>query len=421
MYEVKRLYDEANRLYERAKAILDEYKDGNMPAEKAQEVDRLLDEVEAKTQEAKRLERAAQLERLFNEPGEHLPLGGGGSRDEMGWKALLARAGYGEKAMAYFAGSPAEEVKRALATAQYIKGGLEAVEEKGLLVSEGTAGGFLLAQPQKVMFLALKKQRTVMRQLARVLPPTDGTVTPTVAGRAEDAEWTYEVGQASEDKTKPFTQRMLKAHPLAKMRRVSRAMLRSATVADAEQFVMEQLADAVTVAEEKAFIQGDGARKPLGLLAAKGIAKKKTASAGTLTGDDIINWAYSLPAAYSQRATILCSQAFLRKVRLLKDNNGQYIWQPGLQAGQPGRILDFPYAVSDFYPTGLDANDAYKSGEIIATIGDFSYYWIVDGLDMGIQRLDELFAQTNEVGFIIRQEADGMPVLGEAFLHLQVA
>jgi hypothetical protein len=38
-----------------------------------------------------------------------------------------------------------------------------------------------------------------------------------------------------------------------------------------------------------------------------------------------------------------------------------------------------------------------------------------------VQRLVELYAETNQVGFIGRAEVDGMPVLAEAFARLKCA
>ena len=40
---------------------------------------------------------------------------------------------------------------------------------------------------------------------------------------------------------------------------------------------------------------------------------------------------------------------------------------------------------------------------------------------MQIQRLVELYAATNQVGFIGRMELDGMPVLEEAFVRVKLA
>jgi hypothetical protein len=40
---------------------------------------------------------------------------------------------------------------------------------------------------------------------------------------------------------------------------------------------------------------------------------------------------------------------------------------------------------------------------------------------MRIQRLVELYAESNQIGFIGRLETDGMPVLEEAFVRVKVA
>jgi hypothetical protein len=40
---------------------------------------------------------------------------------------------------------------------------------------------------------------------------------------------------------------------------------------------------------------------------------------------------------------------------------------------------------------------------------------------MNIQRLDELYAENNQVGFIGRLETDGMPVLENAFARVTLA
>ena len=61
------------------------------------------------------------------------------------------------------------------------------------------------------------------------------------------------------------------------------------------------------------------------------------------------------------------------------------------------------------------------TGKYVGLFGDFSNYWIVDALSMQIQRLSELYAETNQVGFIGRLETDGAPVLEEAFVRVRLA
>jgi HK97 family phage major capsid protein len=44
----------------------------------------------------------------------------------------------------------------------------------------------------------------------------------------------------------------------------------------------------------------------------------------------------------------------------------------------------------------------------------------VDGLNLELQRLEELYAETNQVGIVGRYEGDGMPVLEEAFVRVKL-
>ena len=57
----------------------------------------------------------------------------------------------------------------------------------------------------------------------------------------------------------------------------------------------------------------------------------------------------------------------------------------------------------------------------LAVLGDFSKYWISELDQIAIQRLDELYAKTSQIGFIVRVWRDGMPVLEEAFQRLVLA
>ncbi len=67
------------------------------------------------------------------------------------------------------------------------------------------------------------------------------------------------------------------------------------------------------------------------------------------------------------------------------------------------------------------APNTFTTGLYVGLLGDLSYYWIADALSMTVQRLEELYAATNQVGFIGRLETDGMPVLEEAFVRVKLA
>lgn len=404
MDRIKSLYHDANVLHKQAMDILNANEGKEMPAEVSAQVDVLLNDVESKTAEAKRLERAATLGGTLGEPVNPLPT------PQAPTSTNIKERGNEEYKAAYNAflrkGIP----------------GMTSAEVKALSAGDDQAGGYITV-PDQHRNEVLRKQREVsaMRAISRVLPAIAGgsSITPTEESDLSNAEWTTEIKTGSADTVKPFGRRILTPHPLGKQIRVSRTLLRSAMF-NVDAWVNDRLAEQFAIPEENAFINGTGASQPLGLLNTSGLPLWTTAGSLAVTGDDVINWVYSLPARYAPGARILCNRAFIRKVRLLKGTDNNYLWQPGLQGGSPSAILDVPYTFSDRMDDGLDTNDAWEANAKIAVIGDFSYFWIVDSLNLTIQRVDELYAATNEVGYIGRKEADGMAVLAEAFYGLRV-
>lgn len=423
--QIKRLYGEAAGLHEQAKAKLKEFEGKTLPADVSTQVDGLLDQVEAKTNEAKRLERTMQSEAALNAKANALPAPGDTSG--AGTSENASHDVEAKRAFAKFMRKGHLELSREEITLLASKGfGVNGSQVKALAADEDTAGGYTVANQFRAELLQKQKEASAMRRICRVLPPIPGgsSITPMQNSDLDDAAWTPEVGAAGDDSVKPFTNRALTPHQLTKQIKVSRTLMR-ASAFDIQAWVSTEMAYVFAKPEENGFINGDGARKPLGLLNTTGLPVHTTVTSNEVHGDDVINWAYRLPARYSPNARVLCNRAFIRKIRLLHTfANGQaadnYLWQPGIGPGVPNRILDWPYELSDRFDDGLDSSDVWEDNAIVAVIGDFNFFWIVDSLMFELQRLDELYAATNQVGFIGRKETDGMAVLAEAFYALKV-
>jgi len=426
--KIRQLYDEAAAFHTQAKAILAEFGD-TLPAEKAEQVDMLLDQVEAKTAEAKRLERAEEAEKALrqpvNAPAEIFKQLPEGVQVKVGDR-VLDREELEEMRQfipfpGYWSALSPEYAKALRMYMRYGERELSDAFRKALQAGTGPAGGYLLQDMYYAELVRKANEVSAMRRLANVLPavPSGAVIVPTEESLFSDAEWTSEVGTGSDDAVPPFGQRRMQPKPLAKRIKVSNTLLRLPTF-DVEGYVRDRMAYKFAVPEENAYINGSGNNGPLGLLNTPNLPTYTSAASTTIAADDVINLVYRLPAAYAARARILCNRSFIRKVRLMKTGDGQYLWQPGLQVGTPGTILDVPYETSDRFPTGLNGADAWTANSLVAVIGDFWYYWIVDALQMSIQRLVELYAESNQTGFIGRKESDGMCVLPEAFYALKV-
>ena len=97
----------------------------------------------------------------------------------------------------------------------------------------------------------------------------------------------------------------------------------------------------------------------------------------------------------------------VKALRKIKDNTGNFIWQPSVSAGLPDTILNRPYVTSVYAPT-------IAAGAKAIAFGDYSYYWVADRQGRSLKRLNELFAMNGHVGFLASQRVDGKQILPEA-------
>lgn len=311
------------------------------------------------------------------------------------------------------------------------RAGLNADHVRALNAGNDPEGGFLVAPEEFVnRLLANVDDLLPLRGLATVMRLTNAESlgVPTRDADLTDATWTSEVATGSQDDSLRFGKRELRPHPLAKRVKISRKLLRVAAM-DPEQIVRERMAYRHATAQENAFMTGDGNQKPLGLFTVgnadlggittsrdKDVPTSGTAFVNNATNgyaaDALIDAKYFLKPQYHARARWLFHRLILAEVRKIKDANDQYIWKAGL-GDQNDTILEIPYVLSEFAPSTMANND------YIGMLGDFSHYWIVDALQFEIQRLIELYAESNQIGFIGRMESDAMPVLEEPFVRLQ--
>lgn len=320
------------------------------------------------------------------------------------------------------------KVDERAAFGRYLRGGLAAlseVERRALEATDATQGGSLVSpisfQRDLIKFI---DDTVYLRSLGtvRTLVGAKSIGFPSLDADPADADWTSEIGTGSEDSSMRTGGREMAPHALAKRIKVSNKLLN--LDASAESLVRDRLAYKFGVSMEKAGLTGDGSGKPLGIFVANaaGISSARNVTATAtqvITSDLLFNVKYALKGQYQARASWLLHRDAVKMIAKLRDGSGgagtgQYLWQPSIQMGQPDVLLGRPVLQSEFVP------NTFTTGLFVGMFGDFSYYWWVDALGMTLQRLNELYAETNQTGFIGRLESDGMPVLEEAFARMTV-
>ncbi len=246
-----------------------------------------------------------------------------------------------------------------------------------------------------------------MRGLVHVITTSSGDRKIPLVTSKGAASWVEEEAAIPESDD-AFGQITLSAHKVGSMIRISEELLHDSAF-DLAAYITDEFARRVGAAEEEAIITGNGTHKPTGLLhATLGAETGVTAAAvAAITADELIDLQHSLKSGYRRKAAYIMNDATIKLLRKLKDGNGQFLWQPGLLLGQPDTLLNQKVLTSNYMPLPAAGNKAIL-------YGDYNYYWLADREGRSLQRLNELYAANDQIGFKITQRVDGRLILREA-------
>ena len=412
-----------------SRAILDaaEAENRDLTDEEKENWDKLLDDAQRLLEQVERLERQEELERRSEETKGRAAGGGADEGDERSSVPDFQSRGMQGLTSGWESVGEWRNLMRTV-TPEYgadyrnfMRGAEISAETRALQADLDNQGGYLVAPMQLVDELIKQIDDVVyLRRWATVIsvPNSDSLGVPTLENDPADADWTTELGTGSEDSTMSFGRRELHPHPLAKRIKISRTLI--SKVPSIETLVNQRLAYKFGITQEKAFLTGSGAGQPLGVFTAhaSGIPTTRDVSTGNtstaVTFDGLIEAKFALKQQYWARARWLGHRDLFKMVAKLKDSDGQYLWRESVRVGEPDRVLGLPVAMSEYAP------NTFTASQYVGVLGDFSNYWIADSMRMTMQRLVELYAETNQVGLIGRVDTDGQPVLPEAFVRVQL-
>jgi HK97 family phage major capsid protein len=240
--------------------------------------------------------------------------------------------------------------------------------EKLQTLVEGTAarGGYLVPEDFVNIVVEDRRDMTVMRQLATVLPVSTDTIhIPNLASRPK-AFWRSEAAVKATT-TVDFGETVLTPYSLAAIVGLSNEL-----VADAQlggpiiSLVANYMARALAEEEDKKFWEGNGSGVPTGIdnYSFNGVTAPAGAS-DSVKADSIIRATYVLPQSYRNNAVWVANKNTWAKVATLKDGQNNYLLSD-LGNGANPALRGRPYYEQNDIPDGR------------MFLGDFSFYYIAD-------------------------------------------
>ena len=397
MSKILELRNKRNTLWEQTKNFLEEHRDENglVPASALEQYDKMTADVKALGEEIQRLEDQMAMDSQLAAPTS---------------TPVLA------KPMAR------KENVKSTATDEYnhafwdmMRGDGHVLEVRNALsVGKDDEGGYTVPDEFERRLVQGLEENNIFRQMAHVIRTSSGTRKIPVANDTMEASWIDE-GEAIPETNTKFAQTTLSAYKMGAMVKVSNELLNDSAF-DIAAYIADRFGKAMGMAEERAFIVGTGDKQPTGLLNDTIGAEIGVTAAGsdTVTFDELFQLYYSLKSPYRSKAAFLCNEELLLHLMMLKDGNGNYIWKPSLDIGKPDTILGRPVYTSGFMP-GVSA------GQKVMAFGDYSYYWVADRASRTFKRLNERYAEYDQVGFMTTQRVDGKLILPEAVKVLKLA
>ena len=294
-----------------------------------------------------------------------------------------------------------------------MRGNVSANVMNALKEGSDSDGGYLVPDEFENQLIQKLHQENVLRSISHVIQTSSGDHKIPVVASEGTASWLDEEAAYTESNSS-FGQVTLGAHKLGTLIKVSDELLNDSAF-DLTNYISTEFARRLGDSEEEAFLTGNGTGRPTGILNDSNGAKDgvTAADADAITFDELIDLFYSLKEPYRKNAVFLMNDSTVKAVRKLKDQNGQYIWQPSVHLGTPDMILNRPVFTSQYMPT-------LSAGNKIALFGDFSYYWIADRQGRTFKRLNELYAVNGQVGFLGSQRVDAKTILPEALTTLKM-
>lgn len=284
----------------------------------------------------------------------------------------------------------------------------------------GNEGGFLIPEEwRSQIFEGAELAESVVRSRATVVPMSSKSLHfPAVDFTTEVGEiwggmvfyWMDEQGTIP-DTSAAFAQIEFNANRLAGAAKVPNDTLKDAPALEA--WLRSSLPRGIREFEDRAFLKGDGVKKPLGALHA---ANPSLVVAGDETGQSSgITW-FNVLAMASR----LLPESWDRAVWVITPDAFAEIWSMALPVGTGGSaVMIAPGAGTQAPQMTLLGRPIVWSRKAPATLGtqgdislvDFSLYGIGDRQDVRVETSEHAFFFQDQTAFKVIERVDGQPLL----------
>lgn len=254
----------------------------------------------------------------------------------------------------------------ALITGDQQKANALFVEVNAMSADNDPAGGYVVHDVLSTGMTKVMAEISPIYRLARKIPmPKGGAFEEPVDRESAEASWVGEKQSRSDTTSPGLAKFRVEMKEIFAMPKATQTLIDIASI-DVLGWLMGKVGDSFATKESTAYHTGDGVLCPRGILAYPTAATADATRAwGTLqhtgTGvsgalpaadpaDKLIDMITMLKPQYRKGAVWLMNRSTAAVISKIKDAEDRYIWQQGLQLGQPSVLLGYPVEIDEDMP-----------------------------------------------------------------------
>jgi HK97 family phage major capsid protein len=132
-----------------------------------------------------------------------------------------------------------------------------------------------------------------------------------------------------------------------------------------------------------------------------------SAVATVITADEVLGLIHSLDPSYRALPStgFMCHDTMILYLRKMKDANGQFLWQPGMQAAVPDRVAGYPIIVNQQMEPLVTNLPVTAKKHLL--FGAFEKYVIRDAGGVRMYHLTERYRDVDQDAFVAFKRVDG--------------
>lgn len=291
-------------------------------------------------------------------------------------------------------------------------------ELKAIDTTSGASGG--VAVPEEISTAINDQVRLIspVLDLVKLVDVGTSDYKEILNIHGESSGWVGETGTRNETSTPSFRERApthgtLYAYPQATEESVDDVFF------DVGGLITSTVADEFAIKLEAAMLTGSGTNQPTGIFnttpttddddasparsaeAIEFVNLDTSSPLSAMDPDQILTLVYLLRAPYRANAQWCMNSTVQGDVRKLKDSNGQYHWQPGLQLGQPSTLAGYTVRTLEQMPD--NASDAFS-----IMFGDFQRGYVMTRI-VGLRiTVDSNITTPGYIKWYVRQRFGGI-------------